>query len=61
MPWPNSIPPDLRHRLENVLSRRDRGAPELWGEIREWLAEHGVEAPERLPEDPQRPAVRDGH
>jgi hypothetical protein len=52
MPWPNTIPADLRRRLESVLSQRSPGAPELWGEVRDWLIKHGVEAPDRLPEEP---------
>lgn len=52
MPWPNTIPADLRPRLDAALSRRSVGAAELWGEVRDWLIKHGVEAPERLPEDP---------
>ena len=51
MTWPNTIPPDLRRRLDSVLSQRNHGAPELWGEVRDWLIKHGVDAPERLPED----------
>lgn len=51
MTWPNSIPPDLRQMLASVLSTRSHGPAELWGEIRDWLIKHGVEAPEKLPED----------
>ena len=49
--WPHNVPPDLRRRLENVLGFRSYGPAELWGEIREWLFLHGIEAPDRLPED----------
>lgn len=52
MSWPQSIPPDLRRALEGVLSTRSHGPAEIWGEVRDWLEKHGVEAPERLPEDP---------
>jgi len=30
------------------------GTADVWGEIQEWLAEHGVEAPEKLPVDEAR-------
>jgi hypothetical protein len=49
MSWPNSIPPDLRRRIESVLSMRSHGAPEVWGELRDWLIKHGVQAPTQLP------------
>jgi hypothetical protein len=52
MTWPNNIPPDLRRLLESVLSYRSVGAAEVWGEVRNWLIKHGVEAPERLQEAP---------
>lgn len=48
--WPHTLPPDLRRRLEVVLSQRSHGPAEIWGEVRDWLVEHGVEAP-ALPED----------
>lgn len=48
-PWPNDIPPDLRKRLDRVLSYRSWGAADLWGEVREWLADHALEPPETLP------------
>jgi hypothetical protein len=51
MTWPNSIPPDLRRRLEDVLSYRSFGPADLWGEIRDWLIKHQVAAPDQLPED----------
>lgn len=50
--WPQTVPADLRPRLEEVLSYRSHGPAELWGVVREWLAEHAVEPPERLPEEP---------
>lgn len=51
MPWPHTIPPDLRRRLDTAMSMRGCAAPDLWGEIRDWLTHHGVEAPVSLPED----------
>lgn len=60
MPWPHSIPPDLRRRLDAVLSHRTRGAAEIWGEVRDWLEAHQVEVPEGLPFDrPEETAQRD--
>ena len=52
MPWPNTIPADLRRLLDSTLSHRSVGAAEIWGDVRAWLIKHGVDAPERLPEDP---------
>lgn len=52
MPWPNTIPADLRCMIDSALSHRSVGAAEVWGEVRDWLIKHGVEAPDRLPEDP---------
>lgn len=47
MSWPYSIPTDLRFRLEQELSKRNVGAPEVWGEVRDWLDANDVEVPER--------------
>ena len=52
--WPQTIPPDLRRKLENVMGYRSYGAQDLWGEVREWLVAHGVEVPEQLPEDERK-------
>ena len=49
--WPNSIPPDLRRTLDEVLGQRGHGSAEVWGTMREWLVKHEVEGPEGLPED----------
>jgi hypothetical protein len=46
--WPYSIPPDLRPRLDQVLSKRNVGAPEVWGEVRDWLEATGVEVPDAI-------------
>ena len=51
MTWPNKIPPHLLRVRDAVLLQRDCAAPEVWGEVRDWLIKHGVEAPNRLPED----------
>jgi hypothetical protein len=60
MPWPQTVPPDLRARLEDVLGQRSHGAAEIWGEIRDWLVKHGVEPPDGLPLDrPGETAQRD--
>ena len=45
MSWPYSIPAGLRNRINRVLGGRNHGAPEIWGEVRDWLVEHGVEKP----------------
>ena len=37
--------------LDRVLDARSYGSADLWGEIRDWLIKHGVEALEKLPED----------
>lgn len=34
---------------------------DLWTETRDWLVEHDVDAPGRLPETAPLPAVRQGH
>jgi hypothetical protein len=52
MDWPKTCPPDLRRRLETVLSFRSFGAAEIWTELEEWLIAHGVAPPDDLPEDP---------
>ncbi len=48
MPWPYTIPADLRPRIEAVLGQRSHGAAEIWGEVRDWLEAHGVEMPEGI-------------
>jgi hypothetical protein len=60
MTWPYTIPAGLRRRLEAVLSQRSHGAPEIWGEVRDWLVEQGVARPEGVqPERPSESAQRD--
>ncbi len=49
MPWPYTVPEDLRPRLEAVLSFRSHGAAEIWGEVRDWLEKHGVDMPLDIP------------
>lgn len=48
MPWPYSISVGLRRRIESVLGQRSHGAAEIWGEVRDWLEENGVEMPEGI-------------
>lgn len=48
MSWSYNIPAGLRRRLDAVLSQRNVGAAEIWGEIRDWLVEQGVEKPEHI-------------
>ena len=50
MSWPQNCPPDLRRMLEGVLSQRSHGPAEVWGELRDWLVRHQVEAPADLGE-----------
>ena len=52
MPWPHSIPAGLRRRINGVLGLRNHGAAEIWGEIRDWLEENGVEMPEGINVEP---------
>ncbi len=54
MPWPNTIPPDLRKALDNTLGARSVGSAEVWGAVKEWLESHGAEAPE-FPVEPSPP------
>lgn len=46
MTWPHSIPAGLRRRIDSVLGQRSHGAADIWGEVRDWLVEHGVEMPD---------------
>ncbi|MEM1152211.1 MAG: hypothetical protein AAGI03_16990 [Pseudomonadota bacterium] len=52
MPWPRDCPSDLHTALSEVLSLRNQNAQEVWGNVREWLVKHGVEAPDDLPKQP---------
>ena len=58
MPWPKTIPPYLCYRFLSALSLPYPRPQDLWGEVRDWLILHGVEAPERLPKE-MRPPDRD--
>ncbi len=49
MPWPKSLPDDLRHRLESVMGYRRFGPSEVWDAVREWLESEGVEPPLKDP------------
>lgn len=51
--WTYNVPPDLHPRLEAVLTHRSLGAAEVWGEVRDWLAEHNVPVPDGLRLDPE--------
>ena len=53
MQWPSNIPPDLRRQLESVMDARSYGAADIWGAVKEWLENHGVE-PVELPEERPR-------
>lgn len=46
MPWPKTVPDDLRRRLDAVLGYRNRPAPQdVWGAVLEWLEGEGIEPP----------------
>lgn len=46
MPWPKTVPEDLRRKLEAVLGYRNRPMPQdLWGAVLEWLEAEGVTVP----------------
>lgn len=61
MPWPHSIPAGLRNRLAEVLSFRNHGPAEIWGVVRDWMEENGVEMPEGITveQPPEGSAQRD--
>jgi hypothetical protein len=48
MAWPYSIRAGLRRRIDSVLGQRSHGAAEIWGEVRDWLEENGVEMPQGI-------------
>lgn len=48
MSWPYSSPAGLRRRIDTVLGQCSHGAAEIWGEIRDWLVERGVEMPDTI-------------
>ena len=51
MTWPNTIPEDLRRILTGTLATRSVGPAEVWGDLRDWLIQHGVQPPDHpLPE-----------
>lgn len=52
MPWPKTVPDDLRRKLEAVLGYRNRPAPQdVWGAVLEWLEANGVEQSSQRGED----------
>jgi hypothetical protein len=52
MSWPHSIPAGLRKRIDSVLGQRSHGAADIWGEVRDWLEEQGVEMPDSITTEP---------
>jgi hypothetical protein len=55
--WPNTIPHDLDKALNDLaLQRYSKSNADVWGVFQEWLKRHGVEAPESLPMQPERPS-----
>lgn len=54
MSWPSNIPHDLKLKLEELERRHWQAKPaDIWGEFKEWLEVHDVEAPADLPETPK--------
>lgn len=53
MPWPATIPDDLRSTLDPIIHGRYRHSADVWTELRSWLIKHGVEAPDLPPPGPQ--------
>ena len=51
--WIYTVPPDLRPRLEAVLTYRSVGAADAWAEVRDWLARHDVPVPDGLRLEPE--------
>lgn len=51
MPWPSSIPADLRRILDGTLAQRGVNAAQVWGDLRDWLIKHQVEPPAEIPEE----------
>jgi hypothetical protein len=55
MPWPNTIPEDLRARLSGTMSARSIGPAEVWGDLRDWLIQHSIQPPDHPLPEPQTP------
>ena len=54
MPWPSTIPHDLRVLLQALGQHRDPATDaDRWGAIKEWLESHAVPAPKGLPTAPE--------
>jgi hypothetical protein len=54
MPWPSTIPHDLRVLLQALGQHRDLATDaDRWGAIKEWLESHNVPAPNGLPTAPE--------
>lgn len=48
-PLPEICPNDLRERIETVLGFRSYGPSELYGVVREWIAEQEAKEPSEPP------------
>lgn len=60
--WPQTIPPDLKLKLEALEGfRNPPGHQDRWGAIREWLADLGLDAPGGLSEAQEMPGADLGH
>jgi hypothetical protein len=57
--WPQRMPPDLQDRITRAIGMRGCPPNDVWAEVREWLMQHQVPVPHRLPDDPA-PCGRDG-
>lgn len=51
-----AVPPDLRPRLEAVLSYRSAGAANVWADVRDWLVAYDVAVPDGLRLEPEADA-----
>ena len=48
LPWPDRVPPDLELRLLDAMSYRKCGQHDIWGEVKAWLEENGVDVTEQI-------------
>lgn len=52
--WPQTTRHDLDKALDELVRWRATPAnSDLWGVMRDWLVQHGVEAPDGLPTRPK--------
>ena len=54
MPWPSTIPYDLARKLASLDEYKSPASDaDRWAVIKEWLEQHEVPAPDRLPSAPE--------